>query len=219
MKNISNVSIREKAYILLRDAIIDGTLKPGERLVEDSLSAEFSVSRTPLREAIHKLEMEGFLQRLPSRGLAVTELSSKEVEELYQVRSYLEGLATYEFTKNITPGNFKLLEKLKKDIINFYINEEHEQVLESCKQLHKIIRENCGHRICREYIEKMEFHINRYRRLGVQQAGRVEQAYNEHLSIMDYIMAGDASAADISMRNHVLNSGKVVRDAIREYMW
>jgi len=213
------VSIREKAYILLRDAIIDGTLKPGERLVEDSLSAEFSVSRTPLREAIHKLEMEGFLQRLPSRGLAVTELSSKEVEELYQVRSYLEGLATYEFTKNITPGNFKLLEKLKKDIINFYINEEHEQVLESCKQLHKIIRENCGHRICREYIEKMEFHINRYRRLGVQQAGRVEQAYNEHLSIMDYIMAGDASAADISMRNHVLNSGKVVRDAIREYMW
>jgi len=213
------VSIREKAYILLRDAIIDGTLKPGERLVEDSLSAEFSVSRTPLREAIHKLEMEGFLQRLPSRGLAVTELSSKEVEELYQVRSYLEGLATYEFAKNITPGNFKLLEKLKKDIINYYINEEQEKVLESCKQLHKIIRENCGHRICREYIEKMEFHINRYRRLGVQQAGRVEQAYNEHLSIMDYIMAGDASAADISMRNHVLNSGKVVRDAIREYMW
>ena len=71
MENIRNMSIREKAYYLLREAVIDGSLKPGERLVEDSLAAQYNVSRTPLREAIHKLEMEGFLQRLPSRGLVV----------------------------------------------------------------------------------------------------------------------------------------------------
>ena len=75
MENIRNMSIREKAYYLLREAVIDGSLKPGERLVEDSLAAQYNVSRTPLREAIHKLEMEGFLQRLPSRGLVVAELS------------------------------------------------------------------------------------------------------------------------------------------------
>ena len=98
MENIRNMSIREKAYYLLREAVIDGSLKPGERLVEDSLAAQYNVSRTPLREAIHKLEMEGFLQRLPSRGLVVAELSGKEVEELYQVRGYLEGLAAHEFT-------------------------------------------------------------------------------------------------------------------------
>ncbi len=218
MENIRNMSIREKAYYLLRDAIIDGSLKPGERLVEDSLAAQYNVSRTPLREAIHKLEMEGFLQRLPSRGLIVAELSGKEVEELYQVRGYLEGLAVHEFTAHMTPEGRRTVETLRQSVAGYHENGEQEKVLDSCKQLHRFVRENCGHKICREYIEKMDLHIARYRRLGVRQAGRVEQAYQEHLAIMDAMLAGDAQTAEDAMRGHVLNSGNVVIDAIKTYM-
>ena len=218
MENIRNMSIREKAYYLLREAVIDGSLKPGERLVEDSLAAQYNVSRTPLREAIHKLEMEGFLQRLPSRGLVVAELSGKEVEELYQVRGYLEGLAAHEFTSNLTPDNRNMVSTLRQNVVYYHDNGEQEKVLESCKQLHRFVRENCGHKICREYIEKMDLHIARYRRLGVRQAGRVEQAYQEHLQIMDAMLAGDHQAAEETMRGHVLNSAKVAFEAIKAYI-
>lgn len=218
MINISNMSIREKAYILIRDAIIDGILRPRERLIEDNLASEYNVSRTPLREAIHKLELDGFLQRLPKRGLVVADLSIKEVGELYQVRSYLEGLATNEFTKNILPANYRLIEGLKKDMFIFKKNGEQDKVLESCKQLHKIICENCGHSICMDYIGRMEFKIKRYRNQGVKQVGRTDQAYIEHINIIDSILAGDSSAADILMRNHVMNSGNVAKEAIKEYI-
>lgn len=129
-----------KSILLLREAVIDGSLKPGERLVEDSLAAQYNVSRTPLREAIHKLEMEGFLQRLPSRGLVVAELSGKEVEELYQVRGYLEGLAAHEFTRNLTPDNRNMVSTLRQNVVYYHDNGEQEKVLESCKQLHRFVR-------------------------------------------------------------------------------
>ncbi|MDD3252255.1 MAG: GntR family transcriptional regulator [Lachnospiraceae bacterium] len=208
------MSIREKAYILLRDAIIDGTLKQGERMVEDNLAIQYSVSRTPLREAIHKLELDGFLQRLPSRGLVVAELSIKEAEELYQVRGYLEGLAARTFTENMTSDKKNIIETYRKNVILYHDNGSVEEVLEACRQQHNYIRENCGHKICSEYIQKMDLHIARYRRLGVRESGRTEQAYLEHLTILDDILKENADAAEDTMRNHIIVSGKAVIDAI-----
>lgn len=218
MENIRNVSIREKAYYLLRDEIIEGNLAPGERLVEDTLAGKYNVSRTPLREAIHKLELEGFLERLPSRGLVVSRLSGQEVEELYQVRGYLEGLAMHEFTGHITQDQKNMVAAFQKNLIYYYENGESEKVLKSCREFHRYVRENCGHKVCQEYIDKMDMHIARYRNLGIRQEGRTEKAYREHMEIMDNILAGDIEAAERSMRDHVVNSGKVAKEALSDYI-
>lgn len=206
MTSIRNVSIREKAYLFLRDAIIDGSLKPGERLVEDAIAAQFNVSRTPLREAIHKLELDGFLVRLPSRGLAVSELSVKEAKELYEVRSYLEGLATRVVTETLSEqGEISLLGIRREIEVRVEVGE-FQAALDRCPRLHEFIRRSCTHSVCVGHLEKLTMHIARYRRIGVLQIGRPERAVREHLRVMDCMQAGRGEAAEQAMREHVLHS-------------
>jgi Transcriptional regulators len=214
--NIKNISVREKAYTIIREAIIKGVLSPGERLIEESLANEYNVSRTPLREAIHKLELDGFLKRLPSRGLIVSEISLQEVRELYQVRSVLEGLATRVVTQNLSEKKYNELLEIKNKAVEFRLTNNITEALSNCARLHNFIRTNCNQAVCVTYLEKMNMHIQRYREIGVKKTGRVEEAYNEHMSIIDFILCGDHNNAENTMRNHVEKSGLAVVASLKQ---
>src|SRR5450756_2699242 len=87
------ISAREKAYEYLRSSVLSGRFHPGERLAEEHLAKELGISRTPIREALHKLESEGLIKALETRGFIVSLDTKQEVEELFEIRSVLEGLS------------------------------------------------------------------------------------------------------------------------------
>ena len=103
--------LREIVFETLRDAIINQTLEPGERLMEIQLAEEMGVSRTPVREAIRKLELEGLVIMVPRKGAYVAGISVKDIHEVFEVREYLEGLAASLAAKRITPEELDEMEK------------------------------------------------------------------------------------------------------------
>ncbi len=86
-------TLREKILETIRDAILKGTLKPGEKVAEPELAERFGISRTPIREAFRQLESEGYLTVIPRKGAVVTALSEQDVQEFYAIKSILEGYA------------------------------------------------------------------------------------------------------------------------------
>ncbi len=105
----SAVPVRERAYEHLKAAILDGRFNPAERLAEEHLAEELGVSRTPVREALHKLESEGLIKPLETRGFIVYPDSKEEVEELFEIRSILEGYALKIISEKISEGDLERL--------------------------------------------------------------------------------------------------------------
>lgn len=102
----------EEAYQALRDAIFDGRLVPGERIVEAEIARQMAISRAPIREAIRKLERDGLVQYLPRRGAVVVKLSRDEVRDIYYLRAHLEAYAIRLAVTRITPADLAALEEL-----------------------------------------------------------------------------------------------------------
>lgn len=220
MTTLRNISTRDKAYALLKEDIISGARAPGERLIEDSLAEEYMVSRTPLREAIHKLEIEGFLTRLPVRGLVVANYSIDEIRDLYQMRSLLEYLATKLTTERMRsdPCLRNELIALRENISYCQNAEEHDRGISYCNSLHVFVRENCRQEVCKHYLENMCEHINRYKAIGLRESGRLKHAYDEHMEIMKLMLEGKAQEAGEKMAEHIDNSSRSVIAYVERYM-
>lgn len=118
--NLNNYKpLREVIFDTLREAIIAGELKPGERLMEVKLAEKMGVSRTPVREAIRKLELEGLVEMLPRKGAHVAELSVKDIMDVLEVRATLDGLATALAAERITDEEIKKLEHVHSQFLNY----------------------------------------------------------------------------------------------------
>src|SRR5512142_244050 len=103
MKNIEkHLTLRERILETIRDAIISGALKPGEKVAEPELAERYGISRTPIREAFRQLESEGYLTVIPRRGAVVSEFSQKDVEDFYAIKSILEGYAARQACIKLT---------------------------------------------------------------------------------------------------------------------
>ena len=153
-------TIREQVYNLTRRAILSGEIAPGERLVEDKLSKEIGTSRTPIREALHKLEMEKLVQSLPRVGYVVREITEAEIEEICEIRIALETLAIKWASTKIT---LKELARLKKIVL---MTEKH------------IARNNAQAVVDLD----AEFHEILYRASKSQRLGEINQ------SLRDYVL-------------------------------
>ena len=108
--------LRDVVSDVLRQAIKDGVLKPGERLMEIRLAEELGVSRTPIREAIRKLEQEGFVVMVPRRGTYVADISLKDISQVFEIRGALEELAAGLAAERITPDELERLERILVEI-------------------------------------------------------------------------------------------------------
>src|SRR4030043_2405293 len=108
-------TLREEVYESLRKSILHGKLNPGQHLIEEQLSNQVGISRTPVREAFHKLEKDELVTRLPKGGFAVREFTKDDVEEIFGIRGALESYAAYLATLHMTPDKISTLEKKLKE--------------------------------------------------------------------------------------------------------
>jgi DNA-binding GntR family transcriptional regulator len=145
LKLESRQPLREVVYHALRQAILDGRIPPAERLIETRLADDLGISRTPIREALHKLEVEGLVRSVQPRGVVVTSVTRREVEELFEIRRLVEPYATGLAAEALTDADFQALESACSSSMDhaFSANPDLEQLGHTNLLFYNLLSDRC----------------------------------------------------------------------------
>ncbi len=197
-------SIREKVYESLRSALFDGRLDPGERLAEEHLAEELRVSRTPVREALHKLESEGLIQPRKTRGFIVSRDSKEEVEELFELRSVLEGHALRIICEKASDELLKelgrLIEKAENALRERRIDEVFKWNTQFHDTLHGFVTDK---RRLHRLLVNMRKYVLMYRRDTLESPDGAREAVEGHKRIVMALGLRDQELCERMMRHHI----------------
>lgn len=202
---------------ILEDEIVTGTIRPGERLDEQSLATRFAVSRTPIREAIMQLATTGLVDLHPRRGAFVASLSFKDVVERFEVMAALEGMCGALAARRITEAKQRDLEKAHEDCVKEASQESPDAYYYANERFHLTIYEACQNAFLAEQARQLHTRLKPYRRLQLRARSRVSNSLSEHQGIVDAIRAGDSEAAERLLRDHVLIQGERLADFIASF--
>lgn len=207
--------LREMVFESLREAIIQGRLKPGERLMEIQLAEEMGVSRTPVREAIRKLELEGFVVMVPRKGAYVAGISVKDIVDVFEVRAALEGLAAGLAAERITEEE---LEELERALVKTYEVSSYdlEALVETDTKFHELIYRASRNERLAQIITNLADQIQRFRTTSLSQPGRTIHALEEHKQIVEAISERNVELAQTLAREHIENAEQSLLNALGE---
>lgn len=198
-----SASLEEKVYLSLEEQIISQKLRPGEAVTEMKLSRELGVSRTPVREALQRLDREGLIKLIPNKGAVVLGISEQDLIDIYKIRMRLEGLAA-RIAAEKTDTEFCRLLGDNVDLTEFYMEKgDIEKVKNLDSEFHDIIYRSCESRMLGKTLSELHRYISSYRKLSLAVDGRIEKSLAEHREIYDAIVRGDAPAADELTSEHV----------------
>lgn len=207
--------LRELVFEALREAILKGQLAPGERLMEIQLAEELGVSRTPVREAIRKLELEGLVLMVPRKGAYVASFSMKDVVEVFEIRAALEGLAAALAAERITDQELEELERQlvkSSELINL---ADLEGMVEVDTGFHQILYQSSRNQRLAQIINNLREQIQRFRQTSLSYPGRMKDALGEHREIVDAISARDPELARKLAQDHIENAENSMMQVIR----
>ena len=200
----------------LRGRIINWEYPPGHRLTEYQLCKDYSVSRTPVREALHRLETGGFIERLPRRGYVVKQLDLKGVEELYELRLALEQLVVERLCER---GEAKsTLNELNDTWRGILMNPPAsiEEMPGHDRQFHESLAGAIDNEILLNELKSINDRLSIFRALDFEIGQRVESTCREHLAILDRIANRDIKGARKAMRNNIEAGCNNVEEVIKE---
>lgn len=203
----SLLSIREHAFLYLKEMILEGQLRAGERLIERELAGKLSISRTPIREALFRLESQGFVKTVPRKGVVVSNISESEVVEVFTILASLEVLAVklaaqkmdQETQKELDYKIQELMELEEKAEENF--NSEH-------IQMNRLINKASKSPKLMEILSGLIDYIHMAANMGYETPGRRKESLREHIDIMKALRDKEAEMAEYLMRIHIENSKK-----------
>ena len=188
----------------LRDAIVTGYFKPGERLVEATLCELMNVSRTSVREALRRLEAERLIVMVPNKGPSVAEISWEEAEQIYQVRALLEGEAAAMFAARATPIDIKKMRKALDAFAEAAADNDPIGRLNATGQFYDVLLAGCGNRIIREILDGLVARINFLRARSMSRPDRARYSLAEMRRIMSAIQKNDIELARKAAVDHVI---------------
>lgn len=192
------------AYDELRRRILSLEIKPGSRLYEESVASSLGVSRTPVREALRQLVSENLLERQPTGGLAVPELDTREIAELYDVRASLEALMASEAARRATPDDVRELEGIVAR--NAALVDFPEEAMRTGGALHSAIADIADNSWAIRLHTQVASQMERYRRFTNNSDARRHAALDQHRAIVELIAAGDAAKAGVLAQQHVIDA-------------
>lgn len=195
--------LREIVYEQLKLQILTGKIAPGTRMMEVELAEELGVSRTPVREAIRKLEKEALVVIEPRRGAYVSDISVKEMVDTLVVREDLEALAAALTAKRITKEELESLEKNVTDYSEAIASGDMEQIIRADESFHHKIVALSGNKALIQLFSSVQELSLRFRYLYYEDFTRYENMPVEHKEILEAIRTGDSDAARIVSDNHV----------------
>lgn len=209
-------SLRARVYGALREDILNGKYKPGENLIELRIAEELNVSRTPVREAVRQLELEGLVESIPNKGVIVKGISKKDIEDIYRIRKVLEGLAARWAVEKITDEDVENLQEVY-DLMEFYtMKNDVNQISKLNTRFHEIIFNATKSSIMQHILKDFQFYVKWARHESLCTPGRKEEALREHNDILQAFKKRDADEAEKFLTIHVENSSKNLFSKIKE---
>ena len=213
--------LRDVVFETLRDAIITQVLKPGERLMEIQLADEMGVSRTPVREAIRKLELEGLVIMVPRKGAYVAGVSMKDIHEVYEVRAALEMLAVSLAAERITDEE---LDALERQVLRESEAEASEDIDENTLDnivyidttFHDIIYQAANNQRLVQFLNILQEQLQRFRAASLSRPGRSKTALEEHKQIIEALSERNGELAAKLAKEHIDNAESAMIFAMQE---
>lgn len=201
-------SLFETVYHEIESAIIDGSLKPGESLTELHLSRELGVSRTPIREALRRLEQDELIRYVPNKGAVVIGISRKDTEDMYNIRMLIEGLAAEWAAQNITSDE---LAEMKEtiELQEYYASKgDSDQVLRLDDAFHEQLYNASRSRMLKHVLKNFHSYATPVRVLSIKSNSRIIASVGEHRAIYEALENHDSSKGKLLAREHIENSKK-----------
>lgn len=206
--------LRDVVFNTLREAILKGELVPGERLMENALADRMGVSRTPIREAIRKLELEGLVTMIPRKGAEVAKITEKDIRDLLEVRATLEALAVRLACEKMTQETIDKLIFLKNEFVRAAKIKDVDLIIHKDIEFHDAIFAATGNDKLIQIVSNLREQIYRFRVKYIQEMKDYQVLIEEHEKIVECIKNHDIKAAESIAIYHIANQEKAVIDML-----
>ncbi len=203
---IDNPNLRGQTYKILKNMIITREILPGKKIIEETLAQEIGVSRTPIREALFRLEHEGIVEIIPRRGAFVVKQSKDDIIEIMQIREVLEALTVRLATPLLEKSDILKLRSCLETLRA--TPEEERHVIEyndSELEFHGMLLAKCPNQMLKQMMGMVNARLQIIRLRTVVLPGRAQKSLDEHAAILEMIEKGNAEGAERMMRKHVIS--------------
>lgn len=205
-------SLQGVVFNQLREAILSGKYKENDELREVAIGNELGVSRTPVREALRQLELEGLIQIIPNKGAYVIGISHKDLKDIYEMRARLEGLCARWAAKN---ANREYIERLEEniDLSDFHLlKQKYDKVLELDNEFHNILYDMADSKMLYRTLSDFHHYLEVIRKKTLSSYDRVTHCVKEHRDIVEAIKTGDKDSAEQLAILHIKNTIKNIEE-------
>lgn len=209
-------SLQTRVFEKLREDILNGVYKKGDELREKTIGEQLGVSRTPVREAIRQLELEGLVSITPNKGASVVGLSAKDLKDIYEMRARLEGMCARWAVKNAVDEKIEKLEEIV-DLSEFHCAKgRYEKVLELDNEFHELLYHMADSKMLYHVMADFHHYLQVIRKKTLSSHERVINSSKEHRAIINAIKERDEEMAEKSAILHIKNTIKNIED---HHLW
>lgn len=208
--------LREQVYKSLKASMLNGVLPPNNRLIEERLAEEMGTSRTPVREAIQKLEKEGLIHKLPKGGFAVSTITDEDIEEVFGIRSVLEGYAGYLATSRATNDDIWSLEETVQQEEECLKRKDTEEIIRLNTEFHDRLYKAAKSSKLYSIINDLRDYIYRYRIIIFRYEGMAEISIKDHKDMIGLMKAKNARQVEKLVRKHIIRGGDLVKKKMKQ---
>ena len=207
--------LRDMVFDVLMNAIMLGQLSPGERLLEVQLAEEMGVSRTPVREAIRRLELEGFVVMVPRKGAYVAGLSVADVEAVFEIRTALETLAVRLAAQRMEAEDFRQLDELAAKMKDTWQEGNVENWVTLDASFHELLYKFSRNERLVQMMNNIMEQLSRYRIISLANKEVRHNSLSEHEAVMDALRRHDSEAAAEAAAQHIINTKQSLIDILQ----
>jgi DNA-binding GntR family transcriptional regulator len=210
MRLIKKKTLHEEIVETLRDMIMTGELKEDEKINENELCVSMGISKTPLREALRVLSAEKIIKLVPNKGSYVSKPTIKEIKEMFDVMSVLEGICARTATEKMTDNDYIRVEKLHEKLEENFQRRDQKNYIKFNNLYHTFLQKLAGNETCNQIINGLRQKILLYRFKSLNLPGRFEKSIQEHRQLLKIFRERDPEKAEILIKAHLKNQSDAV---------
>ena len=202
-KKVKVNTISQQVYSILKKEIVSGTYVPGERLQEVELSKKLEVSRSPIREALRQLSADGLVVEIPNKGSFVREFTEEEIREIFEVREMLESYAIRHLNKQWSKEELEEFKQYREDFHCLHQEGNLDAYIVVDSRFHRFLVSCTGNSILLDLYQKVRNMNMLFRIMSLSTKTRFDDSLKEHISIIDNLLKGNCSEAELINRVHL----------------
>jgi DNA-binding GntR family transcriptional regulator len=207
--------LREQVHKRLKESILNGVLPPNKRLIEEKIAAEMETSRTPVREAMQKLEKEGLIHKLPRGGYAISIITMEDIEEVFGIRSILEGYAAYLATVRAKEDDISALEEIVKKEEECLKEKGTDQLIALNTEFHEHLYKAARSAKLYAIINDLRDYIYRFRIIIFRYSDMAEISIKDHKDMIALMKAKRATQVERLVRKHIIRGKNLIKKKLK----